>query len=261
MSSSNCVVPVDWDVLWGRVVPGWMDVLAGGRTVRQFYGEFMPLADEYQEYIQFDEPFRAPGSYLSLFPRASDGLVRANDVACSPAYAEFEKAVDTWQATFLVCLAIKHTAAVDLPGTDAFADDCWLAHLTKPPIQVAGTKNSFDFLEALFESEWRQQEHRYRHSRKPGCDAAVQELLESLFLYVRAFPGTCIHVPSSSWPATNEDSIAGFLNPAEVRALSYVVNDWPLTEESSVVPALFRDRVVRAAENKLGLITLYDALV
>lgn len=262
MSCCSCVVPVDWDILWGRVVPGWLDVLSGVTTQREFYDEFVPLGNEDAQYIMgLDQPLRTPEGYLSLFKHASDEPVLASAVAGTLAYADFAKSVDCFDSTFLLSLAIKHSAAVDLPGPDAFADDLWLAHLTEPRVQVVGTKNDFKFLEIHFEQEWKERDGNYRYRRKAGRDPAFQQLLEFLFLYVRAFPGSWIHAPSSCWPGSDDYSIAGYLSPAEVRALSQAIRGWTENDNDGWNPAeLFVDRVVRAAESQLGLITLHAGL-
>ncbi|WP_457329554.1 hypothetical protein [Rhizobacter sp. P5_C2] len=259
MSSYSCVVPLDWQALWERVLPAWLAVRAGAMPAGEFYAKYVPAGDAYGDLLTDD--FSAPADHLALFNSPLQPPYLRIDLRDSSQRTGFLKVADS--GVYLLAAAITQTAVVNLPGNDPFADDVF-GGLRDPSglKQVAGTKNRYAFLEAAFDVRWEPQRlSYYAYSRREEAPPRLQELLESLFLYERVLPGCWFAPQSPAWPGFDDLSFAGYLSPVEVIALRDQLTSW---EGASVVEdplfPIFADRVNRAAMHELGLLTVHDGL-
>ena len=78
MSSCDCVLPIDWERLWGDLVPSWLDLLAGRLTTQEFYVRRVPLGDEILEVwgLGTGPPPPAPGPGVRRWDRQDISPVR-----------------------------------------------------------------------------------------------------------------------------------------------------------------------------------------
>lgn len=257
MSSYSCVVPVNWNVLWEQVLPAWLSVLSGSLAASEFYARYVPGGDEFGGFLE--ENYSASFEDLSQFTAPlQPPYLRAN-------LHDSGKCSTFLQPDFpyLLEAAIKQTAAVNLPGSDPFAGN-YFASFDTPSgrMQVAGTKNSYSFLESAFEENWKPRDSLYTYSRRQnGGSVQLQELLEALFLYQCVIPGTWFPSQSPAWPGYDDLSFAGYLSPTQVKSLKDQLAIW---EVPSLVHddefLLFSDRVKRSAESNCGLLTIHAGL-
>lgn len=259
MSSYSCVVPLDWQALWERVLPAWLALRAGTMPAGEFYAKYVPAGDPYGDLLTDD--FSAPVDHLSLFNAPLQPPYLRIDVRDSSQRTGFLKVADS--GVYLLAAAITQTAVVNLPGNDPFEDDMF-GSLRDPSgrKQVAGTKNLYAFLEAAFNVRWQPQQASYiAYSRSEKSPLRLQELLEALFLYERVLPGCWLADQSPTWPAFDDLSFAGYLSPIEVMALEEQLTSWEgdcLVEDPLF--SIFVDRVHRAAMHELGLLTVHAGL-
>jgi hypothetical protein len=136
----------------------------------------------------------------------------------------------------------------------------------RPHRQVAGTKRRYYFLLHLFTATWQQARSVYDYAALPFVDATLRDLLEALFLSTRAFPGTPVLDRDATWPGFDDTWLPGLLAPDEVQRLVPYLDDiarldaaLPLDDQDVLFP-LFADRVRRAADQGLGLVTLHAGL-
>jgi len=265
MSSYSCVVPVDWKTLWAEVVPAWLSVLDGSQAPASFYDRYVPEGIEYaDEYLK--DVLSAPADFLLQFPKDNLSPPYSRDALWQTGRSSsFLHKTDLHSFPFLLELAIKQTAAVDLPGDDPFPGDFYGSMRTGAgprKIQIAGTKNSFHFLGWAFDISWQRELLRYIYSRKPAeCSPPLHGLFEALFLYERVLPGAWFPDCSPTWPSHDDFSIAGYLSPDEVTLLRDELAQWSVSRDTEGTLYIhFVDRVTRAAQNGLGLITLHGGL-
>ena len=261
MSSYSCVIPVNWSILWGAVIPAWLSVLSGSLEASAFYAKNVPSEDEYGDLL--NASYAAPSDYLSLFATPLHPPYFDVELQRTGKCAEFRLVADSTASPYLLEAAIKQTAAVDLAGLDPYA------HLHGASTtgffgakQVAGTKNRYSFLEGAFEVLWQPQMHHYHYSRRhEGTTIRLQELFESLFLYLRVIPGTWFPASPATWPGYDDLSFAGYLSPSEVKVIQEELTLWKTPDlAEDVTFMLFKDRVRRAAESGLGLLTIHAGL-
>jgi hypothetical protein len=261
MSSYSCVLPVDWDLLWERVLPAWLSVLSGSVEPREFYTKYVPAGDEYGDLLE--ERYSAPVEYLSLFTECLHPPYLRVNLHNSGKCSAFLQFADSTACPYLLEVAIKQTAAVNLPGSDPYSDDYFacINHHSGRRL-VAGTKNVYHFLESAFEVDWRPQNHHYAYSRRrQGASPELQELFESLFLYQRSLPGAWFPPQSPTWPGYDDLSFSGYLSPAEVKSLRDELAFWgkPSPAQDALFQ-LFTDRVRRAGDSGFGLLTIHAGL-
>jgi hypothetical protein len=261
MSSYSCVIPVNWSLLWVEVIPAWLAVLAGSVDASAFYARYVPAGDVYGDLLS--ESYAAPRDYLSLFTTPLHPPYFDVELRFTGKCAEFHRVADSTASPHLLEAAIKQTAGVNMSGLDPYAglhyastNDAYGA------IQVAGTKNRYPFLEGAFEVMWQQQMHHYTYSRRQqGATSRLQGLLESLFLYLRVIPGTWFPSSPNTWPGYDDLSFAGYLSPSEVKVLLEELVLWEVPHlETDLTFLLFVDRVRRASESGLGLLTIHAGL-
>jgi hypothetical protein len=266
MSCYCCVLPIEWDHFWQGVMASWLGLLSGETTPLDFYTKHVQLGDESVEYVCLDISYRAPSDYLALF---TDGHRRGWETAPiieSPAYQGFAKSIDLFSTAILLEAAVKQSCSVELPGPDRWANQphggFYSRLMDKPHIQVAGTKNCYHFLQGIFTFDWHPSDHIYRLVPKNGMSQSVLAPLESLFLGTRALPGVWLPPQIPSWPGFDDLTFSGYLAPDEVRVLSEIIEDFNsvANEEDDDLFPLLVDRVQRAAESELGLITLHAGL-
>lgn len=266
MSSYSCVLPIDWDRLRGDVLPSWLSLLSGAISAAEFYSKHVQLGDEFVRDMCLDDSYRVPSDYLALFSDVPRLGWETASIIASPAGKEFAQCMDLTCADRLLAVAIKQSSAVQLPGVDRFEKEPYGGYysrlMDKPHVQVAGTKNLYHFLNGIFAFDWHPSSHLYRVSRKSGPTNAMFALLESLFLGVRALPGVGLASEIPSWPATDDLTFAGYLAPDEVRNLADVIAELGLVadEHDDDLFPLLVDRVQRAAESGLGLLTIHGGL-
>lgn len=258
MSSYSCIVPVDWNILWGHVLPAWLAVLAASLDQREFYATYVPAGDIYGDLL--DERYTAPADYLSLFKPSLNPPYLSANLQGSGKCSDFLRKADA--GTYLLDAAVKQSATFDLPGFDPFADNAfgWIDCRTGRR-QVAGTKNVYTFLDRAFAVSGSSQDY-YAYSRRDhGASPQLQGLLESLFLYQRAIPGAWFLPYSPAWPKYDDLSFAGYLCPEEVISLQSELASWSdhlLVED--VRFQLFANRVSRTAQTGGGLLTIHAGL-
>lgn len=264
MSSYSCVVPVEWERLWGELVPAWLSLLAGEIDPAAFRARYLPSGVEAAEWVDPDERYLASAEYLALFaqrplspPYEAENLHPRLDDSESP------KAWLINDDEYLLLDAIAQSAVVDLSGEDRFAGtlySTWKQHWGSR--QVAGTKNFFHFLDCAYESSWKRDAHCYACTRRPGtASPRLFELFEALFLFRRALPGAVVACHPPSWPAHDSFCLAGYLAPGEVRQLAVELDAWDApgaAQDEGFL--LFVDRVRRSAESDRGLLTLHAAM-
>lgn len=225
-----------------------------------------PAGDEYGDLLDLEARHVLPEAYHALI-----GFL----AAAAPPYPRaemhkvfelraFEKAVDVYRVTSLLEAAIKQSAAIDLPGIDPFAGDCYASTAVRSgDKQVAGTKNRYGFLEHAFEVNWLPTSSHYVYVRRAeAATEALHELLEALFLYERAIPGCwTVSEPAPVWPGFDDVDIAGYLSPAEVASLKRELDGWhPEGIGDDSIYSLFLDRVRRTAAIGGGLLTIHAGL-
>lgn len=261
MSSYSCVVPIDWPLLWDEIVPAWLSVLSGSLEASAFYASYVPAGDEYGDLLS--ESYAAPRDYLSLFTTPLHPPYFDTELRITGKCAAFHRVADSTASPYLLEAAIKQTATVNLTGLDPY-DGNYYASTNDPSgtKQVAGTKNRYPFLEGAFEIVWQPQMHHYTYSRRhQGATARLQELLESLFLYLHVIPGTWFPSSPTTWPGYDDLSFAGYLSPSEVKVLQEELALWEVPDlETDMTFLVFIDRVRRAAESDLGLLTIHAGL-
>src|SRR5262249_10178241 len=123
MSSYSCVLPIDWDRLWGEVLPSWLSLLAGATAAAEFYAKHIQLGDEFIKDMCLDDSYRAPSDYLAIFTDVPRLGWETASIIASPAYKEFAQRTDLTCADCLLAAAIKQSSAVQLPGIDRFEKD------------------------------------------------------------------------------------------------------------------------------------------
>lgn len=192
----------------------------------------------------------------------------ANNLRQSLLHQAVAKAVG-FEATVLLCSAIRCWVSAELPGNDPFANDPYDGFYSRlndrPAVQVAGTKNGYHFLKGLFTVIHDSEQMLYRYHRREKTGDKLAELLEALFLATRAFPGITVLPENNSWPAYDDLGIQGYLMPSEVSNLVTYLDfiaesgEEDDSDDDDLFP-LFADRVRRAAKSGYGLITLHDGL-
>lgn len=288
MGAYHAVVPVSWSRLIEVVVPAWVDTLLGRRTMASFAQALAPHVPGQisRSWREVDLASRLPAGWQAarylqdIGWTARTPFVAADQLRASALHGELERSGVAEDGAEALCEAIASSASVDLAGADPFADHSlphseyydadhfrWYARLHDAPrCQVAGTKNRYHFLEDLFTATWHDKRWVYDYAARPFVDSALRELIEALFLSTRAFPGTWILDRNSTWPACNDRRIQGLLTPGEVRRLVPYLDEiarleaaLELDDRNELFP-LFADRVRRAADQGLALVTLYDCL-
>ncbi len=277
MSHYDCVLPVDFERLSSVLMPAWLDFIAGKYEPRAFADEFAPwqvgVGDiEYWSEDNWQEKFEISSLYIEWF-RQRDITEWKTDTVRTDLGEALNKSSFAWCAEDLLMLAIKQTCAVEVSGVDPFEPTGIKAltpfrfyeNLHYPPfVQVVGTKNGFRFLHQLYEFTWEKSNYLYTCVRKQLVSAETYELMEKLFLSVRAFPGTQLMRSSLVWPSADDSHLTGFLSPVETQELSAKIPEiegllskefdefWPFD--------LFADRLQRAASCGAGLVSLFSGL-
>ena len=267
MSSYEAVVPVSWSRLTEIVLPAWTDVLAHRRSMESFGREFAP--DHWETYARYNGPiptWDAPTTYLEDVQwRSGMPFLPADHLRRSAQHAAIQPSWLTEDATQLLCRAIIGTAS-ELAGPDTVDApyNGFYNRLHEPPHpQVAGTKNQYHFLSAFFQITWERESSGYRHVARPSVDSELVALLEALFLSTRSFPGMwCLCAENGMWPGYDDASFQGILTPREVGRLAVhlAAMDPRAIAAHDELYLLFVDRVRRAAEQGLGLVTLHAML-
>jgi len=271
MGSYDCVIPISWPLLKGEVLPAWSEVLKGQRTCVSFCNEFIHGHDDRLIAISWcDEVkgMRLPSNYLESIGWSSEiDILSADRLRDSSVHRSVQQAIQGW-GDYALCQAIQSSASVELSGIDPFVEDRHISYYGSlcdlPKVQVAGTKNGFQFLEVFFTRVY----HRYPNPfytfiNKGRINDEVVELLGALFLSLRSFPGCTVTEEAWSWPAYDDCRIQGYLSPDEVpllvRHLVEIASLHPEVYEDELFP-LLQNRVQRAAEEGLGLVTMVDSL-
>jgi hypothetical protein len=290
MSSYHAVVPVSWSRLTEVVVPAWVETLAGRRTLASFAKEFAPTRAQYlievwqevERMARWPAGWKLTASYLEdigWVPGAP--FIAADCLRASAMHGELDRFAIAEAGTSALCHAILCSASVDLAGDDRFANYSIAHHAyydakffryyarlhESPRYQVAGTKNAYRFLANLFTVTWQQQERRqYDYTARPFVDPTLRALLDALFLSTRSFPGLEVLDRNGTWPGSDDMRLQGLLSPAEVRQLPRYLDDIvgldaarDLDEQDQLLP-LFADRVRRAADQGLALVTVHAGL-
>ena len=258
MSSCSSVLPVDWIRLWNDVLPAWLSVLSGSMDPPLFYAKYVPEGDSYGDLL--DDRYAAPSEYLSLFDKSLSPPYSRRTLYDSGKCSEFLATADCCASPYLLTAAIEQTAAVHLSGDDPHARNLFASIRTPSGAkQAAGTKNLYSFLEAAFDVRWNAPKHHFSYSRRHNAEssARLQELLEELFLYQCAIPGTWFPQESPTWPGYDDLSFAGYLSPTQVERLRDELAAWGAAPRSDPLFLLFLDRVQRSADAGLGLITIH----
>jgi hypothetical protein len=301
MGDYHAVAPVDWGALMGRVLPAWCEVLDGRTPLREFAQEFAPgeMVWHDQDWpppapatldLEASREFRAgrseafdvtwarwrrrSGDYLRDIGWLRPGqILDANALHGSQEHQLMEELGAADLGVWFLMDAIRRHASVELAGDDPPGLDTHHGFYSRfhpesgsrpsaPCVKVAGTKNAYRFLEAVFEAIWEEEEHSYRCEPRPGAPDSCVERLASLFLSVRAFPGSHPLVRPMRWPAWSDSALVGYLIPGEVRELAGQLpglGDTSAAQVDSLFP-LFADRVRRSAAAGLGLVTFYSGL-
>jgi len=288
MSSYHAVVPVSWSRMTEVVVPGWVEALLGRRTLASFAEEFAPNDAEFVTAVRQDVDRKPPWpAGWQLSPRYLEDIgwtpgtpfVAADRLRASALHGELDRFGLAEVGTIAVCHAIRFSASVELAGADRFENYSlnseyldarhfrYYARLHDAPrCQVAGTKNRYHFLDDLFTATYRRERSVLDCAARPFVAPALRDLLEALFLSTRAFPGIQVLDRNATWPAHDDTRFQGLLAPAEVRRLVPYLDDiarleaaLDLDEQHELFP-LFADRVRRAADQGLALVTLHNGL-
>src|SRR5262245_9225457 len=227
MSSYDCVLPVNWARLWKVVIPAWYEALTGRKTIESFCGELIPKGDR---AFRLSEHRIAPSGYLDDigWDPAKEEL-RAEALMNSKSHKEYFSLSGDFLGNHILFDAIKQTAGEELPGEDIFAErprNGFYSRLHGEPfVQVAGTKSRFHWMNGLFGETGH---HRNYHEAKayfsfrPNkmVEATLANLLSQLLLTERTLPGVELFGPPSSWPASDDPSLQGYLSPGEVDELA-----------------------------------------
>ena len=245
----------------------WLDLLSGNITPLDFYTRHVPFGDELIEGGDLNLPDRMqmPSDYLELFTDRRGRGWETAPIRESPAYRKFEPRLEL-SDIMLFAAAVKQSCAVEVPGPDRFAFEPYNGFysrlMDRPHTQVAGTKNRFYFLQGIFTFDGSPSDRCYRLFPKDGMSHSDFALLESLFLYRRTLPGVWLPSQVPSWPASDDLTFTGYLAPAEVQALSEIIENFnsAADEEDDDLFPLLVDRVQRAAGAELGLITIHGGL-
>jgi hypothetical protein len=268
MSSYDCVLPVNWARLWEDVIPSWCETLTGRKTFESFCRELIPKGSKFHKLgIRYNHIFTPEGYLEDIGWSPANGELRSKGMMKSKLYKEYFSHTEAYLGIDFLFDAIKQTASEELPGEDLFAQqpaDGFYSRLHEEPfVQVAGTKSGFHWMNALFE------ETGY-NSREAYCSYRPNEIVESvlsnlislLFLAERTLPGVWVFGPPLSWPACDDTSLQGYLAPGEVEKLADRLGRLEILtrEQDDELFPLFADRVKRAADAGLGLITMHDGL-
>jgi hypothetical protein len=270
MSSYSAVVPVSWSYLTEILVPAWIDVLGGRRTLSSFAEQFArtPVTGVPHDwrYPWIPEDWAIPDGYVAEVGWTSNQpFLAADRQRASAIHRELERRGFAAAGTGALCRAIHVSAAAELEGADAFDDGDFYSYYGRmhhsPEVQVAGAKNRFFFLESQFVATWRSEHGAYDVVAQPSLDPALRALVEALFLSTRCFPATRVTYRNSTWPGYNDNRLQGLLAPAEVRQLAARLDELGQGDgEAHNLFPLFADRVRRSADQGLALVTLYDQL-
>ncbi len=261
MSSYDCVIPVSWQRLHDVVLAQWYLVLEGKREGKSYVEEFAP--DYLEMFRGYDEKWnlKAPQEYL----QSLDWPLKSQEVDVDVLRKSLPHIRDTEIETHsrsILTEAISRRAAEDLPGHDAFTDEKFYGRShTSPEVQVVGFKSRFRSLEKFFLFEWISGESVYKISPRATFDTEFTSLLSDLFFATRSFVGIYLLHESSTWPASDDVLIQGYLAPNEVvRLSSYLHLFEQETDDTYHITNLFVDRIRRAADNGLGVVTLHQGL-
>lgn len=264
MSSYSCVVPVEWERLWGDLVPAWLSLLAGEIEPAQFRARYLPAGVQPEGLIDPHERYHASPEYLALFARhALSPPYTAQDVRAGLGRGDSAQQRLPNNDEYLLLDAISQSVVVDLPGEDRFAGTAfsiWEEHWGSR--QVAGTKNFFHFLRCAYELTWERERQYYACARRPdAASPRLFELFEALLLFQRVLPGAIVARCPPSWPAHDSLRLGGYLDPDEVRQLAAELDAWNAPEAvQDEWFWMFVDRVRRSAEADCGLLTLHAAM-
>ncbi|MBL0218934.1 MAG: hypothetical protein IPQ07_34325 [Myxococcales bacterium] len=194
-------------------------------------------------------------------------FAEADRLRASALHSELDRSGLAAVHTFVVCHAIRFSTSVDLAGDDPFEDDGYYARLHDAPYcQVAGTKNRFHFLDALFTTTWRPERRVYDYAARPVVAPPLRDLLDALFLSTRTFPGIQVLDRNATWPGYDDTWFQGLLAPQEVGRLASCLDEIAQleaardTDDQDELFPLFADRVRRAAAEGLALVTLHNGL-
>lgn len=254
-------------------MPAWCDLLQLRETPRRFAEKHIPRQGEALGWwvTEFDRHFAdIPATYLhEISWNPGEEIFSADLVRQSETHAALEKKSIIDTTTTLLCAAIKQSASVRLSGEDPFARDRFFSYYGRVDngLQVAGTKNQFHFLEAVFSVKWLGSERQwtsseYQYQEKGSVSNAISELLSCLFLAKRTFPALKTCEAENRWPGTDDETIQGYLTPEEVTKLSHClveISSLKETRDDELFP-LFRDRVQRTSREHFGLVTLLAGL-
>lgn len=271
------------------VIPAWVDTLLGRRTIASFADELTPddddkelvlgIAEEIERKSQWPVRPELAARYLEEIGwQPGMPFVAADRLRASPAHRALHAAVVAELGTQAVTRALRSSASVDLAGDDPFASYSLPGHayydaaffqfygrLHSPPrCQVAGSKNSYHFLRLLFSLTYQADRGVYDCEALPSVAPELRELIESLFFSTRTVPCVWVTDRNATWPGGNDPRLQGVLSPREVQQLVPYLDqleelDRELAQRYELLP-LFADRVRRAAEQGLALVTLFDCL-
>ena len=268
MSSYDCIIPVSWLQLTETILSEWCRVLTRSRDVEDFCRAFAP------DYTDFFDPTTAPAwqsipdNYLADISWSSTvQTFAADNLRQSQLHQALQQTTIAEDTTSILCSAVRHRAGVELPGQDPFNDTAFYRYYgrlhTAPYLQVAGTKSQYHFLEGLFTVTYDRQRSLYTYQHHHAVEVQLVHLIQVLFLSRRAFPGMLILPENDTWPAYDDSRLQGYLRPDEVRQLAgyldVIAMSYTHNAEDDLFP-LFADRVRRAADAELGLITLHSEL-
>jgi hypothetical protein len=265
MSSYDCILPIDWNKFRNKLVPLWLDVLKGNFTWQHFLELTSTQIDS--EIFQEADSLTAPTGYLDEIGWKEEiHVFHASGLRTSLLHRNYIGGDRGFWAEQYFYSATKQFAGANLAGADPYKhspyDGYYSSLHCKPFIQVAGTKNGYRFMEGLFDIEWNEPLHVYKHHAKLGVDHTLISLLTSLFLSERSVPGINVLQVESAWPAFDDPILQGYLTPKETECLAQLIErlqSFESVQKDDLFP-LFKDRVTRAAEKQLGLLTLQASL-
>jgi hypothetical protein len=209
-----------------------------------------------------------PEGYLEDIGWSSaNGELRSEGLMKSKLYKEYFSQSEAHLGIDFLFDAIKQTASEELQGEDLFAQQPWNGFYSRlheePFVQVAGTKNRFHWMNVLFEETgYHQGQGYYSFRRNEKVESVLSNLMSLLFLAERTLPGVWVFGPPLSWPACDDTSLQGYLAPREVEKLADRLGrlESLTREQDDELFPIFTDRVKRAADTGLGLITMHGGL-
>lgn len=284
MSSYDAIVPISWSRLTVNVLPAWTSLIDQRITADAFARDLGIRAEPPAGDWDWETDWAAewhiarqniPAGYLADLDWSPNmPFAPADSVRRSRLHTTYEATpgghVDV--GSHLLWAAVRAAACVDLTGSDGFDEtESFYGRMhSTPHFQVAGSKNGYPFIEAVFSKTWVPDLHIYRYAALPSADPALVALIQGLCLATRAFPGIRVLREGNAWPGYDDLWIQGILTPCEVQELASKLEELCrlVSERNATLEAgwhdtlfpLFADRVTRSADHGLALLTVQSGL-